>query len=356
MKRLIRTTSYISLLSAGLLLGATACSDPSFTVEGNISDAAGKTITLEKADHAGIWVALDSVKIGNSGKYSFSHIAPAYPDIYRLRLDGRYVYFPVDSIETITIDAPGARFATDFTIAGSDQAVAMGNFEKELLAAIPRLSVPDSATSFKRRIYTRYLQDANGSVMSYYILTKTVDGEPLFRLPEDAKYFAAVATAFSQYRPDDPRLQMLTATATRSRRAGKSSPSKVMEAAEISYFDIDLPDHSGRQVRLSDMAGKGAATVLLFSDLSDPGTPALNAELRKLQGVKIYNVGLDDDQLAWRNAAANLPWTCVYANDSEASTLASQYQIASLPTMFVIDGAGSLKARCASVAELRRNL
>ena len=311
-----------------LVAGTAACSDPSFTVKGNISDAKGKTLTLEKADHAGIWVALDSVEIGNSGNFSFSRIAPAYPEIYRLQLDGNYVYFPVDSVETVTIDAPAAGFATEFTVSGSEQAIAMGNFEKELIAAAPYLSIPDSATGFKRRVFSRYLQNANGSVMSYYILTKTVNGRPLFEIPADARYFAAVATAFSQYHPDDPRLQI----------------------------DISLPDTSGRDISLSDIAGKGTPTVLLFSDLSDPSTPQLNAELRKLSGVRIYNVGLDDDQLAWRNAATNLPWTCVFANDSETGRLVGAYQVNSLPTIFLIDAAGSLKARCSSIDDLRRKL
>ena len=339
-----------------LVAGTAACSDPSFTVKGNISDAKGKTLTLEKADHAGIWVALDSVEIGNSGNFSFSRIAPAYPEIYRLQLDGNYVYFPVDSVETVTIDAPAAGFATEFTVSGSEQAIAMGNFEKELIAAAPYLSIPDSATGFKRRVFSRYLQNANGSVMSYYILTKTVNGRPLFEIPADARYFAAVATAFSQYHPDDPRLQMLTSIATDARRAGKKAPAKVVEAPEISYIDISLPDTSGRDISLSDIAGKGTPTVLLFSDLSDPSTPQLNAALRKLSGVRIYNVGLDDDQLAWRNAATNLPWTCVFANDSETGRLVGAYQVNSLPTIFLIDAAGSLKARCSSIDDLRRKL
>ncbi|MDE6010102.1 MAG: peroxiredoxin family protein, partial [Muribaculaceae bacterium] len=301
---------------------------------------------------------LDSVEIKKSGSYSMLSIAPPDPEIYRLRLGEGYVYFPVDSVETITIDAPADRFATDFSISGSDQAEAMGRFEKELIAASRHLSNPDSANNFKRHVFTTYLKDARGSVMSYYILTKTVDGAPLFSVPEDTRYFAAVATAIREYRPDDPRLEMLTRTATSARRTvpSDSTRRRVMEAAEISFIDINLPSTDGKDVRLSQVAGKGQPTVLIFSDLSNPDTPALNAELRKLSGVKIYNVGFDDDQLQWRNAAANLPWICVYANDSEASRLVGSYNIGALPTIYVLDAAGNLKARCASLDELRRHI
>lgn len=349
---------FLAATAAILSMGITACSDPEFTVKGNIADGSGKMITLEKADHAGVWVPLDSTEIKSSGAFSMHHIAPADPEIYRLRLDGAYVYFPVDSIETITVDAPASRFGTDFTISGSDQAVAMCKFEKELIAAAPTLANADSANNFKRHVFTAYLKEAKGSVVSYYILTKTVDGEPLFSVPEDSKYFAAVATSMREYRPDDPRLELLTHTATSARRGNASAPGRqrVMEAPEISYIDISLPSTDGNEVKLSQIAGHGQPTVLVFSDLSTPETPALNAELRKLSGVKIYNVGFDDDQLQWRNAASNLPWICVYANDSEASRLVGSYNIGALPTIYVLDASGTLKARCATFDELRRNL
>lgn len=353
----MKAASYIAaaLLGASLL---TACSDPEFTVKGTIADGAGKTLTLEKADHAGIWVAVDSTEIKSSGAFSMKRITPGAPDIYRLGLDGKYIYFPVDSIETITVDAPADRFATDFTLSGSEQAKDMETFEKELIAYAPNLSNPDSAANFKRRVFTKYLKDAKGSVVSYYILTKTVADQPLFSTTDDAKYFAAVATSMRQYRPDDPRVELLTRTATAAQRAKSAESGKqhVIEAPEISYIDIDLPSTDGKDVKLSSVAGHGQPVVLIFSDLSNPDTPALNAELRKLQGVKIYNVGFDNDQLEWRNAAVNLPWTCVYANDTETARLIGSYQVSDLPTIFLIDASGNLKARCNSLAELRRQL
>ncbi len=344
--------------AAAIMLGG--CTEPSFKVKGTVEGAEGSTLVLERPDHAGIWVGIDSVELKDNGKFSFSQMAPADPEIYRLRLKGDYIYFPVDSVETITIDARAPRFATDFSIAGYDQAVALGKFEKELIAKAAVLDNPDSARNFKRHVYTAYLQDARGSVVSYYILTKTINGQPLFRLPDDSRYFAAVATAFREYRPSDPRLQLLTETATASRRQTQrelpDSVRRILQANAAGYIDIALPDVDGKDVKLSDKAGKGSATLLVFSNLSDPATPALNAELRKLQGVQIYNVGLDDDQLAWRNAAANLPWTCVYATDTDAATLVRDYQVAALPTIFVIDAAGNLTARCTSMADVRAHL
>lgn len=354
-------TTHTGILLIAALASLSACSDPSFSVKGKISDADGKTIILEKADHAGYWVPLDSASLKSSGKFSFSRAAPAAPEIFRLNLDGQYIYFPIDSIESITINAPAAHFASQFDISGSENATAMGKFEKELLAFSPYFENADSAASFKRRVYTAYLQDSKGSVVSYYILTKTIDDKPLFDADADARYFGAVATAFRQFRPDDPRTYLLEQTAMEARHRQNSAAGKkvVVEASEISFIPISLPNENGSDARLSDLTGKGKPVILLISDLSDSPTPALNMELKKLYeagAVNVYNVGFDADALMWRDAARNLPWTTVYANRDAAPAIAAQYQVTELPTLFLIDANGNLKTRANSLSDIKKQL
>ncbi len=345
----IRKIAYLAVL-----LGAVSCQDPSFSIKGEIEDAEGKSVVLEKADNAGIWMPLDSTQLKANGKFSFSGHAPAAPEIYRLAMDGKYIYFPIDSIDHLTLHASASDFATGFTLEGSENAANMAAFEKQLIASAPNLSNPDSAKNFKRRVYARFLQNARGSVVSYYILTKTLDGKPLFDITDDSGYFAAVATGFRQFRPSDPRCQLLEETATRGMRqkAEAAGKRRVLQAEEINYFPISLPDEKGENVSLGDVAGKGVPTILLFSDLSDPATNDINSRLRPLveqARIRVYNVGLDADQLVWRNAAKNLPFSTVYANVSDASKVCGSYQVASLPTFFIIDASGVLSSRHSDV-------
>lgn len=344
------------LLYLPLLLGAVACQDPSFSIKGEISDADGKTIVLEKGDNAGYWVALDSVRLKSNGKFKFSQPAPAAPEIYRLALDGNYVYFPIDSLENLTMTANAKSFATDFTLAGSENAVALEKFEKELIAASSKLSIPDSARNFKRRVFTEYLQNAQGSVVSYYILTKTIGDTPLFDPQSDARYIAAVATSFKQFRPNDPRVALLERAATEGmkRMAAATGKQVVMQAQEITYFPITLPDENGKDVALSSVVG-GIPTLLIFSDFSNPDSMKMNSEIKALVDagkVKVYQVGVDADQLTWRNAARNLNWTTVYANLTAARELAAKYNVQSVPTIFVIDASGTLTKRASSLSEI----
>lgn len=345
-----------NLLYLPLLLGVVACQDPSFSIKGEIENADGKTIILEKPDHAGIWIPLDSAKLKSNGKFSFSQPAPAAPEVYRLSLDGNYVYFPIDSVENITLKASAPSFATSFTLSGSDNATAMERFEKELIAVSPYLNIPDSANNFKRRVFTKYLQDARGSVVSYYILTKTVGDQPLFNSDSDVRYIAAVATAFKQFRPDDPRVRLLEQAATEGmkRRSAANGKQTVIQAEEVAYFPISLPDENGNEVSLSSVVG-GIPTLLIFADLSDSEAMKMNSEIKKLVDagkVKVYHVGVDADRLTWSNAAKNLGWTTVYANLTAARELAAKYNVQDLPTIFVIDGAGNLTKRVSSISEL----
>lgn len=349
------------VMAAAAATAIVSCSDPSFSVEGTVDGAGGQSLLLEKADYAGVWMPIDSTRLKSGGKFSFEAPAPGAPEIYRLDLDGRYIYFPIDSIENIRIDASADKFATDFTISGTDNAVALGKFEKDLLRASRHLADADSADAFKRRVYSAYLQDAQGSVVSYYILTKTIDGKPLFDPAADNKYFGAVATAFRNFRPADPRTPLLENIATEGRRRAASAAGKktVISAQEINCIPISLPDEEGKNVSLTDVAGHGTPTVLIFSDLSDPATRSINSDLQKLVTagmINVYNVGLDADQLTWRNAARNLPFTTVYANVSAARDVVTSYNVNALPAIFLIDASGNLKARCADIPDLRARL
>lgn len=346
---------FFLLIPAALFSG---CSSDSFRVEGNVEEGAGKTIVLEKPDLNGYWMPLDSAKISNSDKFSFKSPRPAGPEIYRLRLDNRYVYFPVDSTENISVSTNINSFGHLYTLSGSADAESMSRFENEFAHYASREAVADSAAAFKRRIFSEYLLPGKASVVSYYILTKTMaDGKPLYDMTnrEDHKYLAAVATAFRQFAPEDPHTAMLEQFALQALRAENKLAGKQQEIAaeEISLLPISLPDETGAMRSLQSVAGKGNRVLLVFSSLTDTDSPARNRELMRAarNGWTIFQVSFDTDQYAWREAAANLPWTTV--NDPSASPRsASDYNVSNLPVYYTIDAAGNLYNRGSNLKNL----
>lgn len=352
----------IVLLSASVLVIA-GCSEDKFKVNGEIEGGADKTVLLEKSDFQGRWIVLDSVKVASSGKFEIKSEAPASPEIYRLSLGDRFIYFPIDSVETVTIVSPADRFGTEFEVSGSEQAKNMASFEKELMA----LDINDEAKreEFKKNVYTKYIKDSQGGIIGYYVLTKVVGGKPLYDPANvsDARYYAAVATAFDYFRPNDPHTGMLrdVSIAGMRRKNSESGKARVVEAEEITMLDIDLQDVNGKNVKLSDIAGKGKKTVVIFAMMNEPESPALNlglAELYSAMGgnVNFYQVSFDSDQYAWRDAAKNLRWTNVIDPAGMTSDVAVKYNLSSLPVFFIYSADGNLVDRADNVAELRKKL
>lgn len=355
---------FLAVLVALPLLTLGSCkNDANFKVSGEIEGGADKSMVLEKSDFYGRWIPVDSVKINSSGKYSVTSSAPASPEIYRLRLDDRFIYFPVDSVENLTVNSSLSTFGSDFTVEGSEQAVNMAAFEKELMA----LDINDATktTEFKRNVYNKYLKDSRGGIIGYYVLTKIVDGKPLYdpESTEDAKYYAAVATSFDQFRPNDPHVEMLKNASLVLLRKRNSEKGKqlMMHAQEITLIDVDLPDETGNNVKLSDIAKNGKPTVLIFSMMNLPESPALNLALSELYNkmggrVDFYQVSLDEDQYAWREAARNLTWTTVIDPAGQTSDALRNYNVSVLPTFYIYNSAGSLSDRAESIADLTKKL
>lgn len=352
-----------------LPLAATAfmvfsCSDPSFMMEGEVEGADNENIVLEKAGYNGDWIVMDSMRTSDSGRFSFKEPAPGAPEIYRLRLGDSFLYFPVDSIETLSVKTSKARFGVDYTIEGSELAKRMMEFDSQLKSYAPYSSVPDSARNFKRRVFSRYLMNAKGDILSYYILTKLLpDGRPLFdmSLSEDLRFLTAVATAFREYRPDDPRARMLENLSVEGmrRRNANSGKQVIYQAEEIKVLPIELTDEDNKLVRLQDVVGKGEPTIVVFSMMTLGDAPAFNRELADIYskgGIKIYQVSLDEDRYAWREAAGNLPWITVFDPKGELSDAAARYNVTEVPTMFLYNAQGELIDRPADMKALRRAL
>lgn len=348
--------------AAVMLAALGACSDNDFKIKGDIANADNEKIILEKADFSGIWSVVDSTRTDKEGKFKFSVPQQSGPDIFRLALDDRFIYLPVDSTETITVTSSKADFGHDFTLEGSEQARNMAAFEKDLLAFVPNFDNPDSLDSFKRRVYNNYLHDTKGSIVSYYILTKTVGNRLLFDpATEDFRYFTAVATSFDHYRPDDAHTPILRelAKAGRSNYNELNGITKVIEATEVSVLEIEFDDENGKTQKLTDRVGKGKPVIVAFTLMRDGVTPEINRQLAEIYNsgrADIYNVSPDPDQYGWREAVKNLPWTTVLDPSAGQDRVFLQYNVGQLPMFYLYNTTGDLVARSATVKGIKEKL
>ena len=102
--------SAIVALSAAAWL--TGCTDKKWHIEGTVASGEGKSLVLEAPNGNGGWYPADTVTIGNNGSFSIAGEPAGHPEVYRLTLGNESVYFPIDSLESVTITADASSFGT----------------------------------------------------------------------------------------------------------------------------------------------------------------------------------------------------------------------------------------------------
>ena len=372
-----------------LLIGLFAACDhqSDFTVKGVVSDADGQVMYLENVGVSSVTL-MDSVKLNAAGKFQFKKPRPAYPDFYRLRLNNQLINFAIDSTETLSFVADAETFATSYTVEGSENGKAIKNITLAQLDAnqlIQRLrkayeagevsdtlyaeEVKKAAQAYKE-VALQYVYSAPMSPAAYFALFQQIDGL-LFFDPYDAtdsKAYGAVATSFNHIYPESPRSKHLYNLALQSIkviRSKREQPAPTVLAAmadrEVGFMEIDLPNLRGENVKLSTVA-EGKPTLINFTAYALEWSPELNMTLAELyavyhsKGLEIYQVSLDDDLHFWKNAASNLPWTCVRDPQSVYSSVAALYYVRQLPALFLLDKKGNLVKRIEDLKTLEADI
>lgn len=357
-------TIFRSALLAVAALAAVSCSNngPQWHLKGSIEGLSEDDNIILEANNQGYWYVVDTIKASKNGAIDYAGDVHGYPDIFRLRVGNSSVYFPIDSIETVTVSATAPDIAANHTLAGSPQAVNLAKVDSLLTATAATKGVKAMVNDeeLKRQLAQMILADPAG-VVSYYIISKSIGDTPLYNpsVTMDHRIIGAVANSFNTLRPDDPRTKYLTSLFLNNRRpATVSADAPKMQAQLIKAFEIDLYDHTGKRHSLLELTESGRPVILSFTAYTADWSPAFNVELNKVytkyhpQGLEIYQVAVDDDEYAWKQAAKNLPWITVYNNVSDGGKVLRQYNVGQVPTTFVFNRDGELVERVLDIADL----
>lgn len=349
------------LIATATMISAVACNNNSWTVDGNLSGVESDScvVLLEVANTNGVWQTIDSMKVDSDGDFATEQPALAYPNIYRLNFGGRHIYFPVDSIDNLTISANAAAFDTDYTLTGSDDAELINKVDhriNDFVAKNGAIAI-DTATYLKRELSEMVLSNPN-SIVAYYIVQKQVNGRPLFRknVRKELGVIGAVTNAFSENRPLDPRTNYLkTVWFSNVPRA----TSDTIVAKELNLIEISALNNKGQQQNLSSVAAKNKVVLLVYTGYSDAYFQNLNAELTKLwnkyhnSGFEIYQLGFDTDELKWRMTADKQPWVTVFNGNTDINL--RNYNVGGFPALFIISN-GNLSERITDIKVLESTI
>lgn len=353
MKKIILMMVAIALL--------TACDGNKFQVEGTVEGANDSTTLILEQSSNGEWFILDSVKVDKNGHFSVSAPAPEVPNIFQLRLGGQTICFPIDSLDHLTIKSNLANFGSDYTISGSEHAEQVMKIDKEAMQLAGGKGTAAQLQSWKDQLARQIVADPSG-IVAYYTINKYIDGKPLFdpTNDNDLRIIGAVANAFNSFRPDDPRtdyLVNLLLNGQRRRRA-MSAPSDTVYADVASIIDIKLQDYDGKEYSLSKVAADNRVVLLDFTAYTIDISPRLNKLLNDIyqqyhsRGLAIYQVSVDQDNVAWRQSAQNLPWITVFDPLSINSQNVGAYNVTGIPTTFIIKN-GEIVERVEDASQLK---
>ncbi|MDD4823020.1 MAG: TlpA disulfide reductase family protein [Bacteroidales bacterium] len=337
-------------------------------VKGELSDMKGDTLVLERSEIGGD-KPVDTVVVDKDGSFSFKIQKQEYPEFYTLKSKNSSFTLILDSVGTIYIEGSLKTSPDSVKIKGSEESVRLQSFiqrqretEKKIALLLADYSsglVNDSLYSVrlrmlvdehKKEVIPEIIKHPQ-SLASYFVLFQRVGNYSLF-IPyskEDNRYYSAVATYFDQFYPKSPRTKYLhdiTVQGITMRKKNEIARSLSDQNNVIGGFEIELPDLSGKMVRLSSLKGK--VVLLDFTAYQANLSPVHNMALAELykkykeKGFEIYQVSLDQDEHFWKVTADNLPWICVFEKMSNRSSYVQKYNVKELPFYFLINREGDL--------------
>lgn len=363
----------------------TACNNNKFTVEGQITNAKDSVLYFENVGLEGINI-LDSVKLGDSGDFSFSEAATTAPEFYRIRISDQIINVSIDSTETVQIKAEYPGMAANYTVSGSEncekikelalkqmvlqsQAIAVQK-NYPLGVDVINDSIQKLIDAYKEDVKHQYIFKEPNKSYAYFALFQTLGNWLIFNprtSKDDIKAFAAVATSWDTYYPHAERGQNLHNIAIEGMRnqriADAQNQDLQIEASKVKesgVLDIALPDNHGQVRHLTDLKGK--IVLLDFHVFALEDSPARILMLRELynkyhaQGLEIYQVSLDSDEHFWKQQTAALPWISVRDADGINSQRLVLYNVQAVPDYFVIDRGNNIVKRAALVKDIEAEI
>ena len=366
-------------------LSVASCNNNKFTVEGQISGAKDSVLYFEHVGLEGINV-LDSVKLSDSGDFSFSQDANQAPEFYRLRIADQIINVSIDSTETVQVKGQYPGMASNYTVSGSDncdkirelalkqidlqaKAIALqSNTELGIVKAND--SIQTLIDAYKDEVKRNYIYKEPYKAYAYFALFQAIGNYLIFNPrsnKEDIKAFAAVATSWDTYYPHAERGQNLHNIAIegmKNQRIVESQNADIQVDAskvqEAGVLDIALLDNKGVMRHLTDL--KGQVVLLDFHVFAMDESPARIITLRELynkyhaQGLEIFQVSLDSDEHFWKQQTAALPWISVRDEDGVNSQRLTLYNIQAVPDFFIIDRGNNLVKRAAQIKDLEAEI
>lgn len=363
------------LIALAVFVMASCTNRGSFSVKGKIDGEKKERVYLSRLD-VDKPILIDSAKVSRRGSFSF-RVKASMPDFYQLGYSSTdFITLLAAPGEKIELSFSGGKLYQDYDVKGSDGTTKIKMLDDELAVTTQKL---DSLSKLYASAASQPGFDTRGPELDEqfrsilkeqrkksiaFVVTNTTSLAAIKALyqkinsdtyvlydPKDLQYLKIVTDSLTKYYPESKHVQALARDF--SKELNQLYASQVQSMAEKlpeTKLDPYLQTIEGRRIRLSSLKGK--YVLLTFWSVNSKECIEENLELKNFyrqyrkQGLEIYQINLDQDEQAWRNAVKfdELPWINAREDDPANPMNARIFNVRSVPANFLYDRDGKIIA------------
>jgi peroxiredoxin len=375
MSRFSKIFSFVAAMAALVSCGSNA------RIDGTLTDAASSEVIVKLLE-SNRYEVLDTVKTDASGHFSYKvDVTEGQPEFV-------YLFYGEKKIASLLLEAGDKVGVVSDTLGhvtfeGSEESVKLAEVEKAYAAALAEfediallMSAATDQADFDRlaknmsdayvayyRDRVRYIMENSKSLTVIPVFYQSLgENLPLFSQNTDAILFMNIADSLETVYPESKYVKALRRDAE-TRFGYLELQERIVNAEEVGYPEIELPDLEGKMRKLSDMQSR--VVIVCFWSAAQAQQNMFNIEFFKplyeqyhSKGLDIYQVSLDVDKTLWATTVRGqkLPWTNVCDSRGAQSPYVSLYNLAAVPAAFIIADGELVDGKVVDEASLRKLL